>query len=85
MCCWKGHVMDAIRPGGATPLETPNTCLIALLLTEPFAGTQAYVRRLEGRLLSVRHAAELEQHCGQLKSQVAWLGGQGWCHMCGES
>jgi uncharacterized protein YhaN len=34
------------------------------------AGTQAYVRKLEARLLSVKHAAELQQHCAQLKSQL---------------
>ncbi|KAI7842691.1 hypothetical protein COHA_003622 [Chlorella ohadii] len=34
------------------------------------AGTQAYVRKLEARLLSVRHAAELEQRCAQLKGQL---------------
>ena len=37
------------------------------------AGTQAYVRRLEARLLSVKHAAELQQRCSQYKSQVGCL------------
>lgn len=41
------------------------------------AGTQAYVRKLEGRLLAVRHAAELEARCSQLKAQVGCA-----CRIC---
>lgn len=33
-------------------------------------GTQAYVRKLEARLLSVRGAVELQQHCRDLKGQL---------------
>lgn len=37
------------------------------------AGTQAYVRKLEARLLAVRHSAELQQRCVHYKSQVGGL------------
>ena len=61
-----------------SPACTPVLCL------PPRAGTQAYVRKLEARLLSVRHAAELEQRCAQLKGQVrqlqsAWLSSSMLC------
>lgn len=37
------------------------------------AGSQAYVRKLEARLLASRHALELQQRCTQLKAQADTL------------
>lgn len=46
-------------------------------------GTQAYVRKLEARLLSVRGAVELQEHCRKLKGQLdVQVGGGVWVGVC---
>ncbi len=56
--------MKCPRPGPLTPAAT---------------GTQAYVRKLEARLLSVRGAVELQEHCRELKGQLDLQVGGGVC------